>query len=99
MGGILATRRGRFDDRVGLREVPRLSAGMMAMIDGIEAAGGRPFGELRFLQHGRPYLIEDRSRKRILVRLLHERLIEVVGLSPAVYRVTELGRLARRLRR
>ena len=72
---------------------------MAAMIDGIEAAEGRPFSELRFLRAGQAYEIEDRSRKRILVRLLHERLIEVVSLSPAVYRVTRLGGIARRLRR
>ena len=88
----------RFDDEAGLRRVPSLSAGMMAMIDGIEAAGGRPFSQVRFLRRGVAYEIEDRSRKRILVRLLREGLIEVMGLSPAVYRVTELGRLARRLR-
>ena len=82
-----------------LRRVPRLSVGMVAMIDGIEAAGGRPFSELKFLRRGVPYEIEDRSRKRILVRLLRQGLIEVVGLSPAVYRVTRLGGIARRLRR
>ena len=89
----------RFDDEAGLRRVLWLSAGMMAMIDGIEAAGGRPISEVRFLRGGRPYEIGDRSRKRILVRLLRAGLIEVVGLGPSVYRVTRLGAIARRLRR
>ena len=81
-----------------MRRVPRLRVGMAAMIDGVELAAGAPFSRLRFTLGGRPYEIDDRSRKRILVRLLHARLIEVVGLSPAVYRVTRLGKVARRLR-
>ena len=36
-------------------------------------------------------------KSRVLKRLITEGLIEVMGLGPAVYRVTKLGRMARSL--
>ena len=49
----------------------------------------------------RPVVIEKchyGNRVRVLRRLIADGLVEVLALSPAVYRVTKLGLVARRLR-
>ena len=83
----------------GLRRVPRLTEGRELVLEAIELGGGiiteRDF---RHVSYGSVWRIGEKNRKRVLRRLIGEGLIEVMGASPAVYRVTALGRLARRLR-
>ena len=79
----------------GLRKVPGLTLEMRLALDAVELCGGRAFCERSFvLFWGGGY----RVKSRVLKRLITEGLIEVMGLGPAVYRVTTLGRIARSLR-
>jgi len=41
----------------------------------------------------------EKNRNRVVRELVRKGLIEVMGLSPAIYRVTRLGVLARRVGR
>ena len=79
--------------------VPRLTAGMRVMMAAVELAGSRPVSEVRFgrTQDRRAWVAGERKAKRVLRELIGLGLIEVMSLSPARYRVTRLGRLAREL--
>ena len=69
--------------------VPALSEERMRLLD-----------EILGLEY-RPVVIEKchwGNRRRVLRRLIADGLVEVLALSPAAYRVTKLGLLARRLR-
>ena len=80
----------KFDDRAGLRRVPRLTPGMRLGL-GLFAAG---------VVTGDKFKADLGYRStQYLRRLLRKRLIEVMQLSPAVYRLTELGKIVWRLKR
>jgi hypothetical protein len=86
------------DDRRGLRAVPRLTVPMRVALEAIVLADGLPLVERDFVRAGERWrLSASRSNVRVLKRLLAEGLIEVMGLGPAVYRLTKLGRVARSL--
>jgi hypothetical protein len=53
-------------------------------------------GEARFRRHADGVSVVQFS-PRVLKRLICEGLIEVMGLGPAVYRLTKPGRVARSL--
>ena len=82
--------------------LPRLDGEAVLMLMAVWLAGGRALSEVHFRRAGggRWYLDWGKGHgRRILRRLIRERLIEVVGLSPARYRLTRLGRIVRELRR
>ena len=80
----------------GLRRVPELTEAMRLALAAIEIAGCRPLSEQRFRFPGDNGEYEVSAV--VLQRLIRKGLIEVMGLGPAVYRVTKLGRLARSMR-
>ena len=81
-------------DRWLRHRVPRLTDAMRVGLKAVELAGGRPLCEMCFQHDGRNgYEVSA----PVLKRLLRLRLIEVMGLGPAVYRLTKLGRVARSL--
>jgi hypothetical protein len=100
---MVITRRERLErDLADLRReegrfarVPRLTLEMRLALDTVELCGGRAFCERSFVLFGGGGY---RVKSRVLKRLIREGLIEVMGLGPAVYRVTKLGRIARSLR-
>jgi hypothetical protein len=75
---------------------PRLTEAMRLALAAVELCGGGPLSARRFSRPGGggAYRVEA----RVLRRLIREGLVQVMSLQPAVYRVTRLGRLARRLR-
>ena len=77
------------DDRFGLRGVPRLTVGMREVLEAVERCEGRPLSEVRFTRRGREWRVDTRMMRRVMKRLLREGLIEVMGLGPAVYRLTK----------
>jgi hypothetical protein len=81
--------------REGLRRIPELTEPMRLALTAIELCGGLPLAVRRLSRVGssEPYEVDA----RVLKRLIRERLIEVVSLAPAVYRVTKLGRIAHSL--
>jgi len=74
--------------------VPALTEAMRLALEAVELAGGGALCERRVSRPvgGEAYEVDA----RILKQLIREGLIEVMGLAPAVYRVTKLGRLARK---
>jgi hypothetical protein len=101
--GMTLTKRERLErDLADLRReegrfarVPGLTLEMRLALDAVELCGGRAFCERSFVLFGGGGY---RVKSRVLKRLIREGLIEVMGLGPAVYRVTKLGRIARSLR-
>src|SRR5215472_2574028 len=91
-GGRAMTQLGLFPPSRN-RRVPELTVAMRLALAAIELCGGGPLSERRFNHPGGgpPYEVSA----RVLRRLIREGLIEVMGASPAVYRVTYLGRMAR----
>ena len=89
--------RGRLFTRLPpLVRVPDLSDAMRLALQWLEMLEGRPLCE--HLNFRRMDEAERRSiRPVVLKRLIREGLIEVMGLSPARYRVTKLGKVARSL--
>jgi len=82
--------------REGLRRVPELSDAMRLTLTAVELCAGAPLWQRRFRRPGREgYIVSPRALKRCI----REGLVEVVSLAPAVYRVTRLGAIARKLRR
>ena len=76
------------------QRVPELTLPMRIALEAIELCAGEPFCGRQFRRPGGdPYQITA----RILRKLLREGLIGVMGLGPAVYRLTKLGRVARSL--
>ena len=74
------------------QRVPELTLPMRMALEAIELCAGEPFCGRQFRRPGGdPYQITA----GILRKLLREGLIEVMGLGPAVYRLTKLGRVAR----
>ena len=89
--------RGRLFTRLPpLVRVPDLSDAMRLALQWLEVLGGRPLSEHPNFRR------EDEAERRsirpvVLKKLIREGLIEVMGLSPARYRVTKLGKFARSL--
>jgi hypothetical protein len=85
-------------NEMGLRRVPELTGPMRLALEAIELCNGRPLSEARFRRHadGDGVSVVQFS-PRVLKRLICEGLIEVMGLAPAVYRLTKPGRVARSL--
>ena len=76
--------------------VPELSDAMRLALQWLEVLGGRPLSEHPNFRR------EDEAERRsirpvVLKKLIRLGLIEVMGLSPARYRVTKLGKVARSL--
>ena len=85
------------------QRLPKISAAERLAMVAIELCRGRPLSAVKFrlATEGEEWRALWRRRgmaKRLLRRLIDAGLIEVVSLGPAVYRVTRLGRLTRRLR-
>ena len=79
--------------------VPDLTVPMRLVLEAIELCNGLPLSEVGLSRiGGGVWRIGLKNRKRVLRRLLAEGLIEVMGASPAVYRVTTLGKITRRVR-
>jgi hypothetical protein len=72
-----------------LVEIPRLTGTQWRLLGDLELVGCRAL-------EGRGWRV-GRARARVLRELIRMRLIEVMGVQPAVYRVTRLGRVARSL--
>src|SRR5262245_39441710 len=79
------------------RPLPELTEGMRLALIAIELAAGRPLCEVKFARPDGEVGYKARSVE--LRKLLRKGLIAVVSLSPAVYRITKLGRIAREFRR
>jgi hypothetical protein len=77
------------DQRNG--HVHKLTDAHLMIIKQLELAGGA--GSVAFAHQG---LLRRGPRTKMLRSMIQSGLIEVVGHSPAVYRVTELGRGSRR---
>ena len=82
------------------RRLPLLTAQQRLVLAAIVLAAGRPLSEVSMREVGvmRDFDVRGWKRGGVFKRLLAMGLIEVVSLSPAVYRVTRLGRLTRSLR-
>ena len=88
-------RRERFDFDVSRRvTLPALTEDMRLVLDAIVICDGIALCDCSFTRGGVRYGISV----HVLKHLLRDGLIEVMGLSPAVYRLTKLGRLARRFK-
>ena len=74
--------------------------GPLVRLPRLTQARRRLLDEILALEY-RPVVIEKchwGNRRRVLRRLIADGLVEVMGLSPAAYRVTKLGMIAMRLR-
>jgi hypothetical protein len=84
---------GLFPRSLGQR-VPELTLPMRIALEAIELCAGEPFCGRQFRRPwGDPYQI----RRGFCANRYGRGLIEVMGLGPAVYRLTKLGRVARSL--
>jgi hypothetical protein len=86
--------------REGLRRIPKLTTPERLVLDAILVSIGGEFdlGRFKYLGWDHRYRGKRlRPNRRILRQLLKEGLIEVMGLGPAVYRLTKPGRVARSL--
>ena len=72
-----------------LGRLPELTIPMLIALRAIELAGGRPLHAVRFRHpgDGKDYRVST----AVLRHLIRDGLIEVMGVAPAVYRVTRLG--------
>jgi hypothetical protein len=72
-----------------LGRLPELTIPMLIALRAIELAGGRPLHAVRFRHpgDGKDYRVST----VVLRHLNRDGLIEVMGVAPAVYRVTRLG--------